>query len=87
MSHESFDKNNPNTFRALVNTFAAGNPAAFHNKDGSGYAFIADQTIELDARNPQVAPRLIFADLTSHAPMLFAPLRSRSRTLAHRLDC
>ena len=58
MSHESFDKNNPNTFRALVNTFAAGNPAAFHNKDGSGYAFIADQVIELDARNPQVAARL-----------------------------
>ena len=58
MQHESFDKNNPNTFRALVNTFAAGNPAAFHKKDGSGYEFIADQVIELDARNPQVAARL-----------------------------
>ena len=58
MGHESFDKSNPNTFRALVNTFAGGNPAAFHKKDGSGYAFIADQVIELDARNPQVAARL-----------------------------
>ena len=58
MKHEAFDGSNPNTFRSLVNTFAGANPAAFHAKDGSGYAFIAEQTIELDKRNPQVAARL-----------------------------
>ena len=58
MAHEAFDANNPNRFRSLVNTFAAANPNAFHAKDGSGYAFIADQTIALDKKNPQVAARL-----------------------------
>lgn len=58
MSHEAFDANNPNTFRALVNAFAAANPAAFHRKDGSGYDFVAEQVIDLDKRNPQVAARL-----------------------------
>ena len=58
MGHEAFDANNPNRFRALVNTFAAANPNAFHAKDGQGYAFIAEQTIELDKKNPQVAARL-----------------------------
>jgi len=61
MGHESFDRSNPNTFRALINTFASGNPAAFHKKDGSGYEFIADQVIEVDARNPKVAARLATA--------------------------
>jgi len=58
MGHEAFDAGNPNCFRALVSTFAAGNPAAFHAKDGSAYEFIADQVIALDKRNPQVAARL-----------------------------
>merc|ERR1719476_1276861 len=58
MGHEAFDRSNPNTYRALVNTFATANPAAFHKKDGSGYKFVADQVIEVDARNPKVAARL-----------------------------
>jgi aminopeptidase N len=51
VSHQSFDKNTPNTFRALVNTFAAGNPlpAAFHKKDGSGYAFLPRACVMLQA--------------------------------------
>ena len=57
MEHEAFDAANPNCYRALINTFAAANPAAFHAIDGSGYAFIADQVIEMDKRNPQVDTR------------------------------
>jgi aminopeptidase N len=30
----------------------------FQAADGSGYAFLADQILALDARNPQVASRL-----------------------------
>ena len=34
------------------------NPTGFHAADGSGYQFLADRIIELDALNPQVAARL-----------------------------
>eukprot|EP00747_Dinoflagellata_sp_TGD_P182508 gnl/TRDRNA2_/TRDRNA2_36783_c0_seq1.p1 gnl/TRDRNA2_/TRDRNA2_36783_c0~~gnl/TRDRNA2_/TRDRNA2_36783_c0_seq1.p1 ORF type:complete len:1061 (-),score=248.96 gnl/TRDRNA2_/TRDRNA2_36783_c0_seq1:71-3253(-) len=61
VSHEGFDANNPNSFRSLIGAFAGGNPAAFHKKDGSGYNFIADQVIEVDKRNPQIASRLASA--------------------------
>ena len=56
--HEAYDGNNPNVVRALVNTFAGANPAAFHRSDGAGYEFIADQVIDIDARNSQLAARL-----------------------------
>ena len=59
MEHEAFSMNNPNKVRALLAAFATGNPLGFHAADGSGYAFIADRAIELDARNPQVASRFI----------------------------
>ncbi|KAL1527518.1 hypothetical protein AB1Y20_008908 [Prymnesium parvum] len=58
MAHESFDANNPNTLRSVVNTFAGANPAGFHKADGSGYRFISEQVIDIDKRNPQVAARL-----------------------------
>jgi len=58
MAHEAYDGNNPNRFRALVSMFANANPAAFHALDGSGYAFVAAQVLELGQRNPQVAARL-----------------------------
>jgi aminopeptidase N len=35
------------------------NPTTFHAKDGSGYRFLADQVIALNAINPQVAARLL----------------------------
>ena len=31
----------------------------FHAADGSGYAFLADQVLALDAINPQVASRIV----------------------------
>ena len=54
MNHEAFSITNPNKVRALIGAFAA-NPTALHKKDGSGYDFIAEQTLAVDKINPQVA--------------------------------
>ena len=59
--HAKFDIRNPNKVRALIGTFAMRNPLAFHATDGSGYAFITDQVLILDAMNPQVASRMVRA--------------------------
>ncbi|WP_409423023.1 aminopeptidase N [Pseudaeromonas sp. ZJS20] len=59
LSHPSFSLSNPNRTRALVGTFCAANPVAFHAKNGSGYAFLAEILTELNRTNPQVASRLI----------------------------
>jgi aminopeptidase N len=57
MAHPSFSIRNPNKVYALVGGFR-GNQVRFHAADGSGYAFLADQVVALDAINPQVAARL-----------------------------
>jgi aminopeptidase N len=59
MNHAAFSLRNPNKVRSLIGAFCAGNPAAFHNADGSGYRFLADQVIALDGMNPQIAARLL----------------------------
>ena len=56
--HPSFDWKNPNKFRSLIGVFAMANPLAFHAKDGSGYAFVTDWLLKLDALNPQTTARL-----------------------------
>ena len=55
--HLDFNWKNPNRFRSLIGPFAMS-PAAFHAADGSGYAFIADWLIRLDAINPQTTARM-----------------------------
>jgi aminopeptidase N len=47
--------------RALIGTFASGNPVNFNRPDGKGYEFLADRVLEIDAFNPQVAARLLSA--------------------------
>ncbi|WP_027711742.1 aminopeptidase N [Dickeya chrysanthemi] len=59
LNHRSFSLNNPNRLRSLIGSFCAGNPSAFHAKDGSGYQFLTEMLTELNTRNPQVASRLI----------------------------
>lgn len=59
LEHESFDYGNPNKLRALIGGFCSMNPIGFHQKDGSGYVFLADQIIRLNDQNPQVAARLV----------------------------
>jgi aminopeptidase N len=54
-----FTLQNPNKVRALIGAFATANPLRFHAADGSGYEFLADRVLELDASNPQVAARLL----------------------------
>jgi aminopeptidase N len=57
LSHPAFDIKVPNKVYALVRGFAS-NHVRFHAADGSGYAFLADQVIALNALNPQVAARM-----------------------------
>ncbi|WP_323751101.1 aminopeptidase N [Marinobacter sp.] len=59
LQHAAFDWKNPNKVRSVVGAFASQNLAAFHNADGSGYQFLADQVCRLDDSNPQIAARLI----------------------------
>jgi aminopeptidase N len=57
LGHPSFDLENPNRVRALVSAFGA-NHLHFHAIDGSGYRFLGQRIIEIDAFNPQIAARL-----------------------------
>ncbi len=57
MAHPAFNVKNPNKVYALIGGFRA-NQVRFHAADGSGYAFLAEQVIALDAINPQVAARM-----------------------------
>ncbi|WP_318456923.1 aminopeptidase N [Photobacterium leiognathi] len=59
MNHPAFSLKNPNRTRSLVASFCANNPARFHAKDGSGYAFLTEILTALNTSNPQVASRLI----------------------------
>jgi len=66
MQHPAFTLKNPNKVRALIGAFAGQNLLGFHQADGSGYRFLADQIITLNALNPQIASRLL-APLTRWA--------------------
>jgi aminopeptidase N len=57
--HADYDLRNPNRIRALVGSFAGGNPVRFHDYSGSGYRFLADTIIALDPMNGQVAARMV----------------------------
>lgn len=57
MQHPAFSLRNPNKVRALLGAFAGQNHINFHAPDGSGYRFLADLVIQLNALNPQIAAR------------------------------
>jgi len=57
--HPAFDRLNPNRVRALYGGFCGQNLVHFHALDGSGYAFLAERVLDLDATNPQLAARLL----------------------------
>jgi len=59
MQHPAFTLKNPNKVRSLIGRFCLGNIAQFHLQDGSGYQFLAEQVLQLDKLNPQIAARLI----------------------------
>ncbi len=59
--HPLFSMTAPNKVRALIGTFAMGNPLQFNGPDGAGYRFLADQVLALDRLNPQIAARMLSA--------------------------
>jgi aminopeptidase N len=61
MRHPAFSLGNPNRVRALIGAFASGNQTRFNAPDGGGYDFVAGIVLDLDAKNPQVAARLLAA--------------------------
>lgn len=72
MAHPAFDANNPNKLRSVVGVFSNNNAINFHQNDGKGYEFLADQILKLNKQNPQVAARLL------------APLTKWKKYDAHR---
>ena len=61
LDHPAYKGGNPNRIRALIGGFAVGNPERFHQMDGSGYRFYADNVLSVDKANPQVSARLLSA--------------------------
>ena len=57
LEHPRFDPLAPNSLRAVLGGFT-GNVPVFHAIDGSGYRFMADQIVAVDARNPITASRM-----------------------------
>jgi aminopeptidase N len=60
-THPAFSFTNPNRIRSLIGAFAHANPTQFSRPDGAGYDFVVETVLSLDARNPQVAARLLSA--------------------------
>ncbi|MEO1067060.1 MAG: DUF3458 domain-containing protein, partial [Pseudomonadota bacterium] len=84
MKHPVFSITNPNRIRALIGSFAAGNPSQFHRPDGAGYQFLSSVVVDLDQTNPQVAARL----LTSFSawPMLEQRRKERAERALRRVS-
>ncbi|KAI5912824.1 aminopeptidase N [Thauera sp. 2A1] len=85
LSDAAFSLSNPNKVYALLGTFFRANAAEFHAADGSGHAFWAEQVIELDRKNPQVAARMARAleNWRHYTPALQASIRPQlERVLA-----
>ncbi|MFN3880798.1 MAG: aminopeptidase N [Nitrincola lacisaponensis] len=59
LEHPVYDARNPNKIRSLIGAFCQQNAVNFHAQDGSGYRFLADHILQLDAQNPQIAARLL----------------------------
>ncbi len=59
MEHSHFDLNNPNKLRALIGGFCNRNAICFHDRSGEGYQFLKERIVDLNAKNPQIASRLL----------------------------
>ena len=57
--HKSFNIENPNRAMSLIGSFCFANTYGFHSEDGSGYDFWAQNVIEIDSLNPQIASSLM----------------------------
>ena len=59
LNHPEFSLGNPNKVRAVVGAFCSANPSNFHAPDGEAYRWLQELVTTLDARNPQLASRLL----------------------------
>jgi len=59
LDHPKFSLNNPNRVRSVIGAFAMRNLGQFHQINGQGYKFVAEQIIKLDVINSQIAARLV----------------------------
>ncbi|WDR06375.1 aminopeptidase N [Devosia rhodophyticola] len=59
LADPAFPKNNPNRLRSLVGSFVLSNPVQFTRADGAGFRFVTGFVADVDARNPQVAARVL----------------------------
>lgn len=75
MSDVVFSIDNPNRVRALIGSFATGNPTQFNKADGTGFDFVADVVLRLDKTNPQTAARLLVSFRSWRA---LEPIRRRA---------
>lgn len=80
--HPAFTLKNPNRARSLVFGFCMNNMAQFHARDASGYDFWADNILELDSLNPQIAARLSRA-LTQYSRYIPELKKQARKTLQH----
>jgi aminopeptidase N len=82
-AHPAFSFSNPNRIRALIGMFAQANHTQFNRPDGAGHDFVVDTVLSLDARNPQVAARLLSAFKSWRA--LEATRRGRAQAALRRV--
>ena len=61
LAHPDFDYSNPNRVRAVMAVFGMQNLSAFHARDGSGYALLAETIETVDSQNGALAARLLTA--------------------------
>lgn len=89
MEHPTFSIKNPNRVRALIGSFARINPLRFHDSSGSGYQWLADRIIELDAMNPQIAARMasVFNTWKRFDGNRAALMRAALKKIHDRPDC
>ena len=82
--HPDYHADNPNRVRSLVGAFGAGNAVQFHRADGAGHRFLGDQVIALDARNPQLAARMVsvFNHWRRYDPARQASMRAQLERIA-----
>ncbi|MEO0496101.1 MAG: aminopeptidase N [Pseudomonadota bacterium] len=86
--HRAFSWDTPNRVYALIRTFAMANPTAFNRPDGEGYEYVAGAVGQLNAKNPQVAARLLtaFRSLRTLEPARRAKGEAALRRLAKTPD-
>lgn len=58
LAHKDFSMTNPNRVRSVIGVFCHANHRNFHAANGKGYEFAADQIIQLDPTNAQIAARM-----------------------------